>query len=167
MTVQIKNKVLVAYFSYSGNTREIAQQIQERTNGDIFEIERVTDYPAHYNDVVAEAKQEIKSGAKPLLSDKIDNMGNYELIFLGYPNWWNTFPAPVSTFLSGYNFNRKTIIPFCTHGGGGVGRSVSDIVKQCPGAEVTDEFSIHANAVNTSNTQVKKWLDKLLNTGIS
>lgn len=166
MTTQKKNKVLVAYFSWSGNTRKVANQIHQFVGGDIFEIQPVEDYPTNYNAVLDLAKKEIRSGNKPELKEKLASIEEYNTVFVGYPNWWNTFPAPVATFLAGYNFNKKTIIPFCTHGGGGMGHSVSDIVKQCPESAVMNRFSINGNAAS-NNTKVEKWVEKLLETGVS
>jgi len=94
-------------------------------------------------------------------------MEEYDIVFIGYPNWWNTFPAPVSTFLSELNLRGKTIIPFCTHGGGGIGRSISDMAKMCPEAVILDELSINDSAVNSSSPAIEKWLNKVLNTTIS
>jgi len=162
-----ENKILVAYFSWSGNTREIANRIHKMVGGNMFEIKRADDYPTNYNAVLDIAKKEIRSGNKPELEDKPDTMEEYDIVFIGYPNWWNTFPAPVSTFLSELNLRGKTIIPFCTHGGGGIGRSISDMAKMCPEAVILDELSINDSAVNSSSPAIEKWLNKVLNTTIS
>ena len=159
------DKVLVAYFSWSGNTRQVANKIHQFAGGDIFEIQPAEDYPANYNAVLNIAKQEIRSGDTPELKNKPASIEDYNIIFIGYPNWWNTFPAPVRTFLTAYNFNGKTIIPFCTHGGGGFGRSVSNIEKQCPGAIIMDEFSINGYAIN-NNMEVEEWLNYVLKKSI-
>lgn len=162
-----EGKILIAYFSWSGNTREIARQIQNQMGSDIFEIQPEKDYPAIYNDVLNRAKQEIRSSDKPQLKENIVLVEKYNIIFLGYPNWWNTFPAPVLTFLSECDFSGKTIIPFCTHGGGGIGHSVDDIRKQCPDTEILDELSINGNRARNANSEVIKWLKKVLKTSIS
>lgn len=162
-----ENKVLVAYFSWSGNTREIAKQIHKMVGGNMFEIKRADDYPTNYNAVLDIAKKEIRSGNKPELKNKPVKIEECNTIFIGYPNWWNTFPAPVSTLLSELDFSGKTIIPFCTHGGGGIGRSISDMAKLCPEAVILDELSINDSAVNSSSPAVEKWLNKVLNTSIS
>ena len=156
-------KVLITFFSHSGNTRKIAQQIHKQIGGDLFEIQAENDYPVSYNDVLAQAKLEIRSGDKPTLRNKISSIDHYETIYLGFPNWWNTFPAPVATFLSEYNFNGKTIIPFCTHGGGGIGRSISDIVRKCPGVKITDSFSINGYSVKETNDEVSEWINDIKN----
>ena len=154
-------RYLVAYFSWSGNTRKIARQIHQMVGGDLFEIQPVKEYPENYNDVLGIGKQEIRSGARPELKDKLNSPDNYDIVFIGYPNWWNTFPAPVLTFLSENDFTGKTIIPFCTHGGGGVGRSLSEIKKLCPGSIVREGFSINGYTVYDNNSELEEWINQL------
>ena len=101
-------KILVAYFSRSGNTREIASQIHKNVGGDIFEVQAVKPYPSDYNALVKQARQELESGYKPALKTKIENIKSYDLVFIGYPIWWSTFPAPVKTFLSENDLSGKT-----------------------------------------------------------
>jgi len=126
-------KQLVAYFSWSGNTRKIARQINSLVDAYIHEIQPVNDYPANYNDV----------------------------LYIGYTNWWNTFPAPVLTFLSENDFSGKTIIPFCTHGGGGSGRNFFDIAKICQGSVVREGFSINGYAVRDSNSKLEEFINHI------
>lgn len=152
------NTILVTYFSYSGNTKKIANQIHKLIGGDMFELKPIKNYPAKYNDVLTRAKQEIRSADKPELKEKLATIEQYDIIFIGYPNWWNTFPSPVLTFLTEYNFTGKTIVPFCTHGGGGIGNSIKDIAKQCPGAKIHSEFSINSYLVNDTNPELTEWL---------
>ncbi|MGP8155137.1 MAG: flavodoxin [Smithella sp.] len=156
----IKND-LVAYFSYSGNTREIANQIHKSVGGDIFEIKSAESYPRDYDAVVAQAKQELKSGIKPALKTKMENIKSYDLVFIGYPNWCGTFPAPVKTFLSEYDFSKKTIVPFCTHEGSGLGRSVTDISKHCPTSTMLDGIAIRGGEVKTAQNKVSEWLRRI------
>ncbi len=157
------SSILVGYFSISGNTRKIAKQIQRLIGGDVFEIRTISKYPINYNELVAQAKKEIVSGAKPLLRENITNMETYRIVFLGYPNWWNTIPAPVLTFLTENDFTNKIIVPFCTHGGGGIGHSVTDIKKQLPEAKMLATFSINGSYVKESNSEVLDWIGKLKN----
>ena len=110
-------RILIAYYSYSGNTRFAAEQIQKATGGELFEIKPVTPYPADYNACVDQAKKEIAAGVKPELAEKVKEFGKYEVIFVGTPNWWSTMAPPVLAFLSSYEFSGKTVIPFVTHGG--------------------------------------------------
>jgi len=161
MSLSGTQRILVVYFSRTGNTREIAKQIHNIVGGDIFEIQAVNPYPDDYNTAVNQARQELDSGYKPELKTKIENIRSYDLIFIGYPNWWGTFPAPVKTFLSEYDFSGKTIVPFCTHGGGGLGRSVTDISKLCPKSTLLDSFAISGSDVKTEQNKVSEWLRKI------
>jgi flavodoxin len=163
MQVEITKKILVAYFSYSGNTREIANQIHKNAGGDIFEIQSVTKYPDDYDAVVQQARQELKSGHKPALKIKVENIKPYEMVFIGYPNWCGTIPAPVRVFLSEYDFSGKTIAPFCTHEGSGLGRSAMDISKFCPKSTLLEGVAIRGRDVKTAQNEVVEWLRKIKN----
>jgi len=161
MQVEITKKILVAYFSYSGNTREIANQIHKNAGGDIFEIQSVKPYPDDYDAVVQQARQELKSGHKPALKTKVENIKPYDLVFIGYPNWCGTIPAPVRVFLSQYDFSGKTIAPFCTHEGSGLGRSATDISKLCPKSTLLDGVAIRGSDVKTAQDKVSEWLKNI------
>ena len=161
MQVVITNKILVVYFSHSGNTREIANQIHKSVGSDIFEIQTVKPYPHDYDAVVKQARQELDSGYIPELKTKIENIESYNLVFIGYPNWCGTVPAPVRTFLSEYDFSGKTIVPFCTHEGSGLGRSVTDITKLCPKSILLDGIVIRGSIVKTAQSKVSEWLRKI------
>ncbi|HYA86730.1 MAG TPA: flavodoxin [Nitrospirota bacterium] len=154
-------KILVAYFSRSGNTREIANHICKSVGGDIFEVQAVQPYPHDYDAVVKQARQELDSGYKPALKTKIENIESYDVVFIGYPIWWSTFPAPVKTFLSEYDFSGKTIVPFCTHGGSGLGRSITDISKLCPKSTLLDGVAIRGKDLKTTLDEVSEWLGKM------
>lgn len=153
--------ILVAYFSHSGNTREIANQIHKIVGGDIFEIQSVKKYPHEYDAVVEQARQELDSGYKPALKTKIENIKSYDLVFLGYPVWWGTFPAPVKTFLSEYDFSGKTIAPFCTHEGSSLGGSATDIAKLCPKTTLLNGAAIRGSVVKTAQNKVSAWLREI------
>jgi len=157
-------KILVAYFSHSGNTREIANQIHQMVGGDIFEIQAVNPYPKEYDAVVKQARHELDSGYKPALKTKVENIKSYDVIFIGYPIWMGTVPAPVKTFLSEYDLSEKTIVPFCTHGGGGPGRSVTDVSKLCPKSTLLDSFEILGSNVKTAQSEVSEWLRRIKTT---
>ena len=157
----ITKKILVAYFSHSGNTREIANQIHKSAGGDIFEIQSVKPYPHDYDAVVQQARQELDSGYKPTLKTKMENIKSYDLVFIGYPNWCSTVPAPVRAFLSEYDFSGKTIVPFCTHEGSGLGRSVTNISKLCPKSTLLDGVAIWGSDVKTAQSKVVEWLQKI------
>jgi flavodoxin len=160
--ISVNKKILVAYFSYSGNTRVIANQIHKSiVGGSIFEIVTVGPYPNNYDGVVKQAKQEQESGYKPTLKTKVENIESYNVVFIGYPNWWGTIPMSVATFLSGYDFSGKTIIPFCTHEGSRLGRSVTDIIKLCPQSIILDGLAVRGRDVKSAQNEVSKWLRKI------
>lgn len=122
-------KILVVYFSWSptGNTRNMAEQIKETTGADIFEIVPVKAYPTDYTKCTEVAKEEINRNYKPAIKGKVANFEDYDIIFIGSPNWWSTIAPPVATFLTTYNLKGKTILPFMTHEGTRMGHSVKDI----------------------------------------
>lgn len=154
-------KMLVAYFSHSGNTKVVALKIQKATGADIFEIKPVKDYPANYNAVVEQAKKEINTNFKPALKRKVSDFSQYNMIFIGSPNWWTTIAPPVSTFLSSYNFEGKTIVPFITNEGSGFGNAISDIKKLCPKSIILEGIAIRGSNVQSANADVKNWLKKI------
>ncbi len=154
-------KILVAFFSHSGNTRSVANNIKENTGGDLFEIRTVESYPADYNTVVEKARNELKSDYRPKLASKVANMEDYDVVFVGYPNWWSTIPMGVFTFLEEYDFCGKKIIPFCTHEGSGLGRSEKDIAKLCPDSEIREGLTIRGSSVSKAQNSVAEWLKKL------
>ena len=157
-TLSGTRKVLVAYFSHSGNTREIANQIQGSLGGDIFRIEAVKPYPDDYDAVVERAGQELHSGYRPALKARIEDIRSYDLVFVGYPNWWGTIPAPVRVFLTEDDLSGKIIAPFCTHEGSGLGRSVADIARLCPKSALLDGLAIRGSTAKTAQGKVSEWL---------
>lgn len=161
LQAQSPKKILVAYFSHSGNTRFVANQIKNATDGDIFEIQPVKAYPQDYQTVVDQAKREINSNYKPALKTKVSNISQYDVIFIGSPNWWSTIAPPVATFLSSYNLEGKTIVPFMTHEGTRMGHSVSDIKKLCPKSKVLEGLPIRGGEVGRSRSDVVKWLREI------
>jgi len=154
-------KVLIACFSRTGNTRTVAQLLQQATGGDLFEIEPAHPYPATYGAVAAQAKKEIKAGIYPELKDSLPNISDYDVIFIGSPNWWNTIAPPVSSFLSGHDLSGKTIATFITHGGSGLGNSVGDVSKICPDSRVVQGLEIYGTSAGRSQKDVINWLEKL------
>lgn len=153
-------KILVAYFSRSGNTRTIAGMIQKQTGADIFEIKTATPYPEDYRQTTDQAKAEQNADARPALSGTVSDMSAYDIVFIGYPNWWSSMPMPVFTFLESYDFSKKTVIPFVTHGGGGAGHSVADLKRLIPGAEIADILVISGSRASSAQGDVTAWLEK-------
>ncbi len=130
------SKILIAYYSWSGNTKEVAEAIQEKTGGTLFRIETVQSYPEEYRATTEQAKKEINDHFHPELKTKVADISQYDVIFLGSPNWWGTIAPAVSTFLASYNLKGKKVIPFITHGGGGVQNTIKDMTAQCSGCDV-------------------------------
>jgi flavodoxin len=156
-----KMSALSAYFSHSGNTRVIAHQIHENIGSDIFEIVSVDPYPSDYDEVVEQARKELSEEYRPKLRTKVENMESYKVVFVGYPVWWGTIPMPVATFLTEYDFSGKTIVPFCTHEGSGLGRSVMDIKKFCPQSTVLEGLAVRGSNVKNAQDEVSGWLQGL------
>lgn len=153
-------KVLVVYYSITGNTKEVAQKIKEVTGADIFEIQTFQTYPSNYKELTDQAKKEIQDGYKPDLKNDIDT-NQYDVIFIGSPCWWSTYAPAVSTFLANHNLAGKTIVPFMTHGGSGLGRSVSDMKKAAPNSTVLDGLAISGSSAKNSDREVKAFVNKL------
>ncbi len=152
-------KILIAYFSWSGNTRGIAREIQAQTGADLFEIAPVDPYSTDYNTVLMEAQEDQHKQARPELSGHVQNMDEYDIILLGYPNWWASVPMPVATFLEEYDFSGKMIIPFCSHGGGRFGQSLTAIAKLAPDAVMGEGLSVHYSGGSGLPEDVKAWLE--------
>jgi flavodoxin len=154
-------KILIAYFSWGGNTREMAKQIQQQTDGDLFEITTVKSYSKDYDECVAEAKKEQQDNARPPLATEVKDMAVYDVVFVGYPNWWGTMPMALFSFLEKYDLSGKTVVPFCTHGSGRWQRSLGDLKKLCPKSKILEGLTISGNMVRRSKDDVVKWLQKI------
>lgn len=155
-----KGKMLIAYFSWSGNTENAAKIIQEKTGADLVELELVNPYSSNYNQVLDEAQRDLNKNARPELKTKIENMNEYSTIMIGYPNWWATIPMPIATFLETYDFSGKTIIPFCSHGGGEFGQSITDISKLAPYSKIGEGLSIHYSGGSSLSSDIDEWIEK-------
>lgn len=153
-------KVLIAYFSWGGNTRGVAEEIQKQTGADIFEISPVKPYSSDYNTVLMEAQEDQHNQARPELNDHVDNMDDYDIILLGYPNWWASIPMPIASFLEEYDFSGKEIIPFCSHGGGRFGQSITAIAKLAPDANIGEGLSVHYSGGGSLPDDVSQWLSQ-------
>lgn len=168
------SKSLIAYYSRKGenylngtivnlpvgNTEVVAKKIQELTGSDLFEIDTVKPYPKDYTETTNVAMDEKRKNARPGLTKVVDGMDAYEVIYLGYPNWWGTFPMAVCTFLESYDFSGKTIIPYCTHEGSGLGSSERDIKKLCPTAKLLPGLAIRGRSVKNAEGMLKSWLSQ-------
>jgi flavodoxin len=152
--VETKPKVLVVYFSHSGNTKIVANKIKNFTDADILEIIPERAYPQDYDSVVNQAKIEIKSNFRPKLKNDKINIQNYDIIFVGSPNWWNTIAPPISTFLTSYDLSGKKIVTFITHEGSRLGVAESDIKKICPNSTILKGLAIRGSKVNDSDNDI-------------
>ena len=132
-------KILIAYYSYSGNTKEVAEAIQKEIGGDLFEIKAEGTYPDEYRPMTEQAKKEIDAGFRPKLTTSVADMAQYDIVFIGSPNWWGTITPQVSSFLESYDLSGKTVIPFVTHGGGGQQNTIADLTAQCKGCKVNSD----------------------------
>ena len=157
-----EHKILVAYFSATGTTKGVAEHIANGLNADIYEIvpeEAYTDADLDYNDNNNRTTIEMNDpDARPAISGSVENMEQYDIIFVGYPIWWGEAPRIVSTFMESYDFSGKTIVPFCTSGGSGIGSSASNLERLTSGATWLD-----GRRLNGSDSQdtVMEWVDSL------
>ncbi len=151
--------ILIAFFSWGGNTRGVAEEIQAHTGADLFEIELVNPYSTDYNTVLDQAQHDQNIQARPELKNHVENFEQYDTILLGYPNWWASIPMPIASFLEEYDFAGKTIIPFCSHGGGRFGQSLTAITKLAPDAVMGEPLSIHYSGGSSLSDDVEEWLE--------
>ncbi len=139
----------------------MAQMIWEQTGADVFSITVSDKYPSDYNECLERAQQENSANARPVLSASVQNMEQYDTVFLGFPDWCGTCPMAVFTFLESYDFSGKTIIPFCAHGTSGFGTSISDIKSICPNAEFAQEFGVSRDSGESCENDLQRWLENL------
>ena len=157
--------MLITFFSRTGTTHEIANQIQKNVGGDLFELTTVHTYPKEYRATTKQAKREQETNFRPQLTADVPNIDSYELVFIGYPNWWWTLPMAFFSFLERHNFSGKTIIPFCTHEGSGLGRGLADIKSMCPNATIVEGIALRGGGSDNVQTdsarrEVVEWLRK-------
>ena len=155
------SSVLITYFSWSGNTEQVAQIIQQETGGDLFEITPATPYTDDYNELLDIAQQEQSDNARPELAGQVENWEQYDTVFVGYPNWWNDAPMAVYTFLESYDWDGKTLIPFNTSASGGFGRSLSGLEESASGATILEGISFTERTLGDAQSEVTAWLDGL------
>lgn len=144
-----------------GNTEVAAKKIQKLTGSDIFQIRTVKSYPEDYAETTNVAQKEQIENARPELKEIVDDMDSYDVIYIGYPNWYGTMPMAVFTFLEEYDLSGKTIVPFCTHEGSGMGSSERDIKKLCPKANVLSGLAIRGGSVDSADKDIANWLKNL------
>lgn len=140
-----------------GNTEIVAEFIQKAVGGDLFEVETVKSYSEDYYACIDEAQKELRANARPELKRYPDNIENYDVIFVGFPNWWGTMPMAMFTLLEKYNLRGKKIVPFCTNEGSGMGSSERDLKRICAGAEICKGLPIHGAEAAQSKKTVADW----------
>lgn len=165
-------KTLIVYFSHNqenyvsgtiqdlkiGNTKVVAEKMQDILKCDIFEIKPMYAYPYHYHECTEIAKKELHHNERPKIINIVPLFHDYDTIYLGYPNWWGTMPMCVWTFLESYDFTNKVIYPFCTHEGSGFGNSIQNIKELCPSSQVKEGLAIYGSQVQESDYTIKQWL---------
>lgn len=168
------SKILIVYYSRKGenywngglktidkgNTERVAEFIQKAVGGELFEVETVKPYSESYMTCIEEAKQELRADARPEIKAFPENFEDYDTIFVGYPNWWGTMPMCMFTLLEKYDFSGKTVIPFCTNEGSGMGSSERDLKKICNNAKFKPGLSIHGAESANSEEKVSAWAKK-------
>lgn len=141
-----------------GNTEAAAGIIRRLTGGDLFKIEQAIPYAAGYNECIEQAKNDQRHNARPELKAYPETIDGYDVIYLGFPNYWGTMPMAVFTFLEHFDFSGKTIKPFCTHEGSGMGSSMNDLRKLCPEATIKEGLAIRGSRVLQSQNEIEKWI---------
>lgn len=154
-------KILIVYFSRTGNTRAVAGQIQKRVGGDMLELKTAHSYPEEYRATTRQAKREQEEDFRPRLTADVASVQPYDVIFIGYPNWWGTMPMAFFTFLENHDFAGKTLVPFCTHGGSALGRGPLDIARLCPRSTVLDGLAVRGSEASQAQEDVDQWLRSL------
>lgn len=155
------SKSLVVYFSWSGNTENVAKSIQSQTDSDIFEIVPSTPYSDDYDTVVDLAQEEQRSNARPAISGSIESIEQYDVIYVGFPNWWGDMPMILYTFFDTYDLSGKTVALFCTSGGSGLSNTVNEVKGLEPNATVTDGLHIGSSSASNPDDAVSEWLNNI------
>jgi flavodoxin len=155
------SKILVAYFSRSGNTRVIAGTVRRALAADLFEIRLARPYPEDYEQTVEQARQERDRGYEPPLEATVTDIAAYETVFLGLPIWGETAPPVIRSFLRAHDLSGKTLRPLITHGGYGLGNSLAVLADHAPGARLEPPFSMEADQERRTLNQVTSWLGEI------
>lgn len=174
-TTNSDRKILIAYFSRAGdnynvgvvekgNTELIAENIVEMTGGDLFKIEPTQDYPVSYDEATEIAQEEQRNDVRPQIQGNIEDFGEYDTIFIGYPIWYGDMPQIMYTFLESYDFSGKTVIPFNTHEGSGNSGTYNTIKSKLESANVLDGLAIRGSEAreDSSKTTIEEWLEQVL-----
>lgn len=169
-------KAIVIYFSRAdenyfggamryidkGNTEVAAEYIAEITGAKLFKVERAVPYSRDYMTCIKEAQKEQRENARPAIKNTLGSIADYDVVFVGSPIYWGTMPQPLFTQLEQLDFAGKTVMPFTTHEGSGLGSVVSDLKDICAGAKVKSGLAINGSAVRGSKAQIEKWINNNL-----
>lgn len=157
-----KHRILIVYFSHTGNTRAVARQIHSLVGGDLLELQTTQAYPTDHADTVRQAERECEDNFRPQLSTRFpETMNEYDVIFVGYPVWAYTMPMALYSFLERFTFPGKTIVPFSTHMGSGLADGPEQIARLCPQARVLEGMAIRGNRAAESQETIEHWLRQL------
>jgi flavodoxin len=167
-------KILIVYLSRTKNTKAVAEMIQKNVGGRLVAIELEKPYPENYQATVAQVASENQSGYLPPLETKIDSIGQYDVVFVGFPTWGMQLPPPMKSFLKQYDLSGKTIIPFNTNGGYGIGSTFETVKQLCPNSKILEGYStrgglerdgqllmIKDEKARQTQDEIKQWLEKL------
>lgn len=142
-----------------GNAAKIAAWIQQEVGGDLFSIVVEDPYSSDYDECLDRAADEKADNARPALVNHVGNMENYDIVFIGFPNWWYTLPMAVLSFVDEYDFSGKTIVPFCTHGTGGLSSTIRDLTAALPDdVTILDAIGVYRPDVDSSRPAVQEWI---------
>jgi len=167
-------KILIVYLSRTKNTKAVAEMIQKNVGGKLVAIELEKPYPENYQAIVAQVASENQSGYLPPLKTKIDSIAQYDVVFVGFPTWGMQLPPPMKSFLKQYDLSGKTIIPFNTNGGYGIGSTFETVRQLCPNSKILEGYStrgglerdgqllmIKDEKARQAQDEIKQWLEKL------
>ena len=157
-TAKESKKTLIVYYSWGGNTRHVVEQIRKLIDADVYEPTPEKAYPTEYHQCTEVAKREKENNARPALKGELPDLSKYDTVIVGFPIWWGTFPMLVATFADAAEWKGKTVISFCTHGGGGAYDSDKDLQKLCPGATFGKPFSAYGKGGSSLEKELRAWL---------
>ena len=152
-------KILITYFSWGGTTQRMAQEIVRQTGADIFRIEPVVPYPTDYTECTEVAQEEKNNNARPAIADEVENWEKYDTVFIGCPVWWWTTPMIICTFAESYDFDGKTVVPFCTYASTYRDETLARIVELTPDADHLTGEGLTSGRINEQN--ISSWLKEI------
>lgn len=155
------SKILIAYYSQTGNNAAVAKEIQKQIGGDLFQIKSYLTYPRNVPGTLTQVKREYVEQIRPQLVNDVVDFDKYDLIVLGYPNWYDDPPMAVLSFLEKHKWQGKTIAPFTSYGLSGYGTSIATIKKSAPEAQIVQGMALHASKTRNSSNEVNTWLKSL------